>query len=47
MARFMREYGVTPYDAMVLTLERESADYYEARSPMAARSATARPWPTS
>jgi len=28
-ARFISEYGVTPYDAMVLTLERESADYYE------------------
>jgi aspartyl-tRNA(Asn)/glutamyl-tRNA(Gln) amidotransferase subunit B len=28
-ARFIRDYGVTPYDAMVLTLERESADYYE------------------
>jgi aspartyl-tRNA(Asn)/glutamyl-tRNA(Gln) amidotransferase subunit B len=29
-ARFVSEYGVTPYDAMVLTLERETADYYEA-----------------
>ncbi|MGN6487493.1 MAG: Asp-tRNA(Asn)/Glu-tRNA(Gln) amidotransferase subunit GatB [Devosia sp.] len=29
-ARFISDYGVTPYDAMVLTLERESADYYEA-----------------
>ncbi|MDC9826122.1 Asp-tRNA(Asn)/Glu-tRNA(Gln) amidotransferase subunit GatB [Devosia sp. ZB163] len=28
--RFIKDYGVTPYDAMVLTLERESADYYEA-----------------
>lgn len=28
-ARFVAEYGVTPYDAMVLTLERASADYYE------------------
>ena len=28
-ARFIAEYGVTPYDAMVLTLERASADYYE------------------
>ena len=27
--RFIRDYGVTPYDAMVLTLERETADYYE------------------
>jgi aspartyl-tRNA(Asn)/glutamyl-tRNA(Gln) amidotransferase subunit B len=27
--RFIREYGVTPYDAMVLTLERETANYYE------------------
>jgi aspartyl-tRNA(Asn)/glutamyl-tRNA(Gln) amidotransferase subunit B len=29
VARFVAEYGVTPYDAMVLTLERESADFYE------------------
>jgi aspartyl-tRNA(Asn)/glutamyl-tRNA(Gln) amidotransferase subunit B len=29
-ARFVTDYGVTPYDAMVLTLERESADFYEA-----------------
>ncbi|MEO6394899.1 MAG: Asp-tRNA(Asn)/Glu-tRNA(Gln) amidotransferase subunit GatB, partial [Devosia sp.] len=29
-ARFIRDYGVTAYDAMVLTLERETADYYEA-----------------
>jgi aspartyl-tRNA(Asn)/glutamyl-tRNA(Gln) amidotransferase subunit B len=28
-ARFVRDYGITPYDAMVLTLERESADFYE------------------
>jgi aspartyl-tRNA(Asn)/glutamyl-tRNA(Gln) amidotransferase subunit B len=28
-ARFVREYGITPYDAMVLTLDRESADFYE------------------
>ena len=28
-ARFGAEYGITPYDAMVLTLERASADYYE------------------
>jgi aspartyl-tRNA(Asn)/glutamyl-tRNA(Gln) amidotransferase subunit B len=28
-ARFVAEYGITPYDAMVLTLERASADYYE------------------
>ena len=27
--RFIRDYGVTPYDAMVLTLERATADYYE------------------
>jgi aspartyl-tRNA(Asn)/glutamyl-tRNA(Gln) amidotransferase subunit B len=27
--RFVTEYGITPYDAMVLTLERASADYYE------------------
>ena len=29
-ARFMRDYGLSAYDAMVLTLERETADYYEA-----------------
>ncbi|WP_072339249.1 Asp-tRNA(Asn)/Glu-tRNA(Gln) amidotransferase subunit GatB [Devosia enhydra] len=29
-ARFVRDYGVTPYDAMVLTLEKESGDYFEA-----------------
>ena len=29
-ARFVRDYGVTPYDAMVLTLEQESADFFEA-----------------
>jgi aspartyl-tRNA(Asn)/glutamyl-tRNA(Gln) amidotransferase subunit B len=28
-ARFIADYGVTPYDAMVLTLEVESADFYE------------------
>jgi aspartyl-tRNA(Asn)/glutamyl-tRNA(Gln) amidotransferase subunit B len=28
-ARFIRDYGVTPYDAMVLTLEKESATFYE------------------
>ncbi|WP_407050765.1 Asp-tRNA(Asn)/Glu-tRNA(Gln) amidotransferase subunit GatB [Methyloraptor flagellatus] len=28
-ARFVRDYGVTPYDAMVLTLERASADFFE------------------
>ncbi|GHA11604.1 aspartyl/glutamyl-tRNA(Asn/Gln) amidotransferase subunit B [Devosia pacifica] len=28
-ARFVETYGITPYDAMVLTLERESADFYE------------------
>lgn len=29
-ARFMTQYGLSPYDAYVLTLERESADYFEA-----------------
>ena len=28
-ARFVGDYGVTVYDAMVLTLDRETADYYE------------------
>ena len=29
-ARLIASYGVSPYDAMVLTLERENADYFEA-----------------
>ena len=29
-ARFITEYGITPYDASVLVAERESADFYEA-----------------
>jgi aspartyl-tRNA(Asn)/glutamyl-tRNA(Gln) amidotransferase subunit B len=29
-ARYVRDYGVTPYDAHVLTLEKETAAYYEA-----------------
>ncbi|SON56454.1 Aspartyl/glutamyl-tRNA(Asn/Gln) amidotransferase subunit B [Hartmannibacter diazotrophicus] len=28
-ARFIADYGVTPYDAMVLTLEQSSADFFE------------------
>ena len=28
-ARFIADYGLSPYDAMVLTLEHESADYFE------------------
>jgi aspartyl-tRNA(Asn)/glutamyl-tRNA(Gln) amidotransferase subunit B len=28
-ARYVRDYGITPYDAHVLTLERETAAYYE------------------
>jgi aspartyl-tRNA(Asn)/glutamyl-tRNA(Gln) amidotransferase subunit B len=28
-ARFVADYGVTAYDAMVLTLDRETADFYE------------------
>lgn len=28
-ARFIKDFGVTPYDAMVLTLDRETADYFE------------------
>ncbi|HEU5094554.1 MAG TPA: Asp-tRNA(Asn)/Glu-tRNA(Gln) amidotransferase subunit GatB [Reyranella sp.] len=27
--RFVSTYGITPYDAMVLTLDRDSADFYE------------------
>ncbi len=27
--RFITQYGVTPYDAMVLTLDKESADFFE------------------
>jgi aspartyl-tRNA(Asn)/glutamyl-tRNA(Gln) amidotransferase subunit B len=29
-ARFMRDYGLSPYDAAVLIAERPSADYFEA-----------------
>ena len=29
-ARFIEQYGITPYDAGVLTATRESADYFEA-----------------
>ena len=29
-ARFMRDYGLSAYDAGVLVAERESADYFEA-----------------
>ena len=29
-ARFISDYGLTPYDADVLVVERESADYFEA-----------------
>ncbi|MBL8572870.1 MAG: Asp-tRNA(Asn)/Glu-tRNA(Gln) amidotransferase subunit GatB [Hyphomicrobiaceae bacterium] len=29
-ARFISQYGLTPYDAMVLTLERASGDFFEA-----------------
>ncbi|MBY0612302.1 MAG: Asp-tRNA(Asn)/Glu-tRNA(Gln) amidotransferase subunit GatB [Beijerinckiaceae bacterium] len=29
-ARFIADYGLSPYDAMVLTLEHESADFFEA-----------------
>jgi aspartyl-tRNA(Asn)/glutamyl-tRNA(Gln) amidotransferase subunit B len=29
-ARFIAEYGVTPYDAAVLVMERDQADYFEA-----------------
>ena len=29
-ARLIRDYGVTPYDASVLILERETAEFYEA-----------------
>ncbi|QCI62792.1 Asp-tRNA(Asn)/Glu-tRNA(Gln) amidotransferase subunit GatB [Phreatobacter stygius] len=28
-ARFIAQYGLTPYDASILVLERESADYFE------------------
>jgi aspartyl-tRNA(Asn)/glutamyl-tRNA(Gln) amidotransferase subunit B len=29
-ARYVRDYGITPYDAHVLTAEKETAAYYEA-----------------
>ncbi|KKC39232.1 glutamyl-tRNA amidotransferase [Devosia epidermidihirudinis] len=36
-ARFIADYGVTPYDAMVLTLDREAADFFEAAATHGAR----------
>jgi aspartyl-tRNA(Asn)/glutamyl-tRNA(Gln) amidotransferase subunit B len=41
-ARFMADYGLTPYDAGVLVAERASADFYETWPG----AATARPRPT-
>jgi aspartyl-tRNA(Asn)/glutamyl-tRNA(Gln) amidotransferase subunit B len=43
-ARFISEYGITPYDAGVLTDTRELADYYEATARAGAPSRLAAAW---
>src|ERR1700722_14163967 len=43
-ARFLREYGVTPYDAEVLTATRALADYFEASVRAGAPAKSAANW---
>ena len=43
-ARFLREYGVTPYDAEVLTARRALADYFEASVRAGAPAKSAANW---
>jgi aspartyl-tRNA(Asn)/glutamyl-tRNA(Gln) amidotransferase subunit B len=43
-ARFLREYGVTPYDAEVLTATRALADYFEAAVRAGAPAKSAANW---
>jgi len=43
-ARFLREYGVTPYDATVLTVTRALADYFEASVSAGAPPKSAANW---
>jgi len=44
VARFMREYGITPYDAGVLTATRALADYFEATVKAGAPAKAAASW---
>ena len=46
-ARFLREYGVTPYDAAVLTATRALADYFEASVRAGAPAKAAANWITT
>ncbi len=43
-ARFVRDYGITPYDAGVLTATRELADYFEQTVRAGAAAKTASNW---
>ncbi len=43
-ARFLREYGITPYDAEVLTATRALADYFEAAVRAGAPAKSAANW---
>ncbi|MGD1212511.1 MAG: Asp-tRNA(Asn)/Glu-tRNA(Gln) amidotransferase subunit GatB [Candidatus Acidiferrales bacterium] len=44
VARFLRDYGITPYDAGVLTATRALADYFEAAVKAGAPAKTAANW---
>ena len=44
LARFQREYGITPYDAGVLTASQNLADYFEAAVKAGAPAKTAASW---
>jgi aspartyl-tRNA(Asn)/glutamyl-tRNA(Gln) amidotransferase subunit B len=44
VARFLRDYGITPYDAGVLTATRALADYFEAAVRAGAPAKTAANW---
>jgi aspartyl-tRNA(Asn)/glutamyl-tRNA(Gln) amidotransferase subunit B len=44
LARFLRDYGITPYDAGVLTASRALADYFEAAVKAGAPGKTAANW---
>ena len=43
-ARFLRDYGITPYDAGVLTATRALADYFEAAAKAGAPAKSAANW---
>jgi len=44
LSRFLRDYGITPYDAGVLTASRALADYFEAAVKAGAPGKTAANW---